>query len=126
MLTFDEKCARVEKFTVEYPEWWSINLTDMCIDLLVKLGVDPRDEKYFGLHIIQFIRITEALDGDDPDLNEICTTLAKKLHPTIDFHKLGIQDDIVVEGIMMHQRSLLDDMYDDPSLDHPDYYCEDL
>lgn len=122
MTTVAEKCARVEKLTVDYPDWWTTNLTDMSIDLLAKLGADPRDVKYFGMHVIQFIRITDALDNDDPDINEVCTAVATTLHPTVDFHKLGIQDDLVADGKRMHHAFLLNDMYDDPALDHPDAF----
>lgn len=125
MTTVAEKCARVEKLTVDYPDWWTTNLTDMSIDLLAKLGIDPREEKYFSMHVIQFIRITEALDEDDPDTNAVCNTLAKKLRPTIDFHKLGIQDDIVAEGQTMFYMGMLDD-FDDPSQDLFDDPSQDL
>lgn len=120
-MTLEAKCDRVKKLITDYPLWWETAVTDMSLDLLVKLGADPRDEKYFQLTVLHFIRVTDALDKGDEDTNEVTKKVTADVYPTVDFHKLGFQDDIVAEGKMMHQQWLLEDLYDDdPALDRLD------
>lgn len=119
------KLARVETLIAQYPDWWITVIQEMGLDLLGKLGYDPREKHVAGMYITSFITTTEALEKGDSDWNPICTTLGERMHPVIEkmLPILGFTDDLIREGQMRHDM-WLDRMTDDDDRFY-DSHCDE-